>query len=398
MSPPLLPPELVADILDAFALVHVSHALRAPNLASFARVNRTWHAAAVPLLYRSVYLDSVSRDGILAALESNESLAPLVRRVSLSGGKLDAAGFKRLLDVVGSCKNVTHLSYHCFDNALLDDLTWFVSATWPGLTYLRADQSHALYALLARLPNLETLIASYIEFPAPGVPFPPPSSRVSTPSPPSSGRSSPASETSADHPVVRPTFRLKRFDSGSSPHPHNFHLLTATSTSSLRSLDLPVSSQTSQDLDSFTQLSHLTLTLAERYIHRGGGGRNDTHCLRRVKRLLVDLAAQRSKPVPLSSLEIYEPAHAPTVPFEPASFEEADVLAAVPPSVTELDLATVDIGVRYLCSALERGGDDEPVVCEGLRSVVLARSKRDDDGADGLGEVLRRRGIEVRWA
>ncbi|BGO95499.1 hypothetical protein NBRC10512v2_001937 [Rhodotorula toruloides] len=393
MSPPLLPPELISDILDTFLLLSPSHALRTPNLARFARVNRTWNAVSIPLLYRNIYLDSRTREGVLDAFEANPDLPKRVRHLTLSGGKLDAEEFKRLLDVLAACKGVTHLSYHCFDPSLLEDLTDFVASQWPGLRYLRADQSHALYSLLARLPDLETLIASYIEFPTPGVPASPPA-RVSTPSPPSSGRSSPSPSPSS-HPV-RPTFRLKRFDSGSSPHPSHFHLLTSSSTSTLTSLDLPISSQTSQDLEAFKGLKRLTLTLAERYIRPLPGlvgGREDAHCLRRVKRLLAH--AGRSG-VPLRTLEIYEPSYALTKPFAPSVFEETDVLAAVPKGVEELDFATLDIGCWYIKRAFEREGEDK--VCEGVRSVILARGKREEEGAEEMRSVLGRRGVKVRWA
>ncbi|KAJ8293960.1 hypothetical protein OF846_003207 [Rhodotorula toruloides] len=391
MSPPRLPPELISDILDTFLVLSPSHALRTPNLARFARVNHTWNAAAIPLLYRNIYLDSRTREGVLDAFEANPDLPKRVRHLTLSGGKLDAEGFKRLLDVLRACTDVTRFSYHCFDPSFLEDLTDFVAAQWPGLRYLRADQSHALYSLLARLPDLETLIASYIEFHAPGVPASPPA-RVLTPSPPSSGRSSPSPSS---HPV-RPTFRLKRFDSGSSPHPSHFHLLTSSSTSTLTSLDLPISSQTSQDLEAFKGLKRLTLTLAERYIRPLPGlvgGREDAHCLRRVKRLLAH--AGRSG-VPLRTLEIYEPSYALTTPFAPSVFEETDVLAAVPKGVEELDFATLDIGCGYIKRAFEREGEDK--VCEGVRLVTLARGKREEQGAEEMRSVLGRRGVEVRWA
>ncbi|GEM08632.1 erythrocyte membrane protein 1 [Rhodotorula toruloides] len=360
MAPPRLPPELISDILDTFLVLSPSHTSRTPNLASFALVNRTWNAAAVPLLYRNVYFDSRSREGIVSAFEADTSLPRFVRHLTLSGGNLTRDTFARLLDVLSACTNVTHLSYHCFDPSFLDDLTWFVSTQWPGLRYLRADQSHALYALLARLPDLETVIASYIDFPAAGTASrSPPPGRIATPSPSSStGRSSPTSFPFPTQPI-RPTFRLKRFDSGSCPHPQNFHLLTSSSASSLTSLDLPVSSQTSQDLDFFTNLSYLTLTLAERYIRpRPVGapatleGRNDEHCLRRLKRVLAN--ATRSN-VPLTTLEIYEPAYASTTPFKSEVFEQTDVLSAVPRGVSELDLATVDIGVGYVKAVFERG-------------------------------------------
>ncbi|BGP33515.1 hypothetical protein JCM10296v2_005319 [Rhodotorula toruloides] len=357
MTPPLLPPELVADILDTFLLLSPSHALRTRQ--------------------------------------------PAAPHLTLSGVKLDAEGFKRLLDVLVACKGVTHLSYHCFDPSFLEDLTEFVASQWPGLRYLRADQSHALYSLLARLPDLEALIASYINFPAPGVPASPPT-RISTPSPPSSGRSSPSPSPSPSaspaHPV-RPTFRLKRFGSGSSPAPSNFHLLTSTSTTSLASLDLPISSPTSQDLEAFRGLRKLTLTLAERYIRPlpagavGMGGREDAHCLRRLKRLLAH--AGRSG-VPLSTLEIYDPPYALTEPFKPEVSEEADVLAAVPAGVEELDLATLDIGLGYVKSAFAREGEEQ--VCEGVKVMVLSRGKRAEEGAEEMRSVLGRRGVEVRWA
>lgn len=255
-GPRRLPPELVADILDSFVESAPSHALRTPDLAAFARVSRDWHDAATPLLYRNVYVDSKARDGILDALEANPNLPPLVRELTLSGGKLTADDFDRLQTALSRCEGVTSLAYHCFDDAFVEDLTWWISSTWPRLRYLRADQSQSLYDLLGRLPNLETLVASYIEFPNVGT-------ATAVPSPPSSGRSSPSSPSAGPG---RPTFRLKRFDSGTSPLPANFQLLTSSSQSSLSSLDVPISSLISQDLTGFSSLDRLTLTLGERYL------------------------------------------------------------------------------------------------------------------------------------
>ncbi|GAA6016215.1 hypothetical protein JCM10207_000434 [Rhodosporidiobolus poonsookiae] len=415
MAPRTLPPELVADVLDLFVEANPSHAARLPNLASFARVNQTWSARATAYLYRNLYLDSSARAGILDALEANPSLALHVRSLTLSGGKLDADEFARLRRVLAQCPAVRSLSYHCFDAVYLADLTAFISAAWPGLRYLRADQSQHLFDLLNRLPDLEELVASHIQFPAAAhnlvtataTPLPP--SRPATPG--VSGASTPVPSAAP----VRPTFRLKRFDSGSSPSPLNFHLLTSSSQSSLRTLDLPISSLTSQDLGSFTSLSSLTLTLAERYLPLDadlpqprpagapGSGRSDTRCLRRLRRVL---AGAEAAGVPLRRLEVYEPRYAPTSAFAAHAFEEEDLFASVPASVETLDLATLAVALEYVEEAFRRGeqgegaeGEEErPRVCEGLKTLVLGR------GSVGSAaqvrrtlEVLARRGVAVRW-
>ncbi|GAA5888601.1 hypothetical protein JCM6882_009015 [Rhodosporidiobolus microsporus] len=417
-----LPPELVADILDTFVETYPSHAQRLPNLAAFALVDRTWSAISTAYLYRNLYLCSSSRDSILAALESNPALAAHVRTLTLSGGKLSPSSFARLTSALKACTHVRSLSYHCFDAAYLGDLTTFIGDAWPGLRYLRADQSQHLFDLLARLPDLEELIASYIEFPAAahnlvravGTPLPP--SRPATPG--VNGASTPILE----RPPVRPTFRLKRFDSGSSPSPLNFHLLTSSSQPSLHALDLPISSLTSQDLGRFSSLSHLTLTLAERYLPLDadlppgarqpgapGSGRDDPRCLRRLKRVLRGAEAAQ---VPLRKLEIYEPRYAPTSAFRPETFEGEDVLSAVPGSVRELDMATVAVSLSYIREAFSRRGRSEgeeeegegeegekDPVCEGLRTLVLGRGSVGSatEVRETLG-VLARRGVAVRWA
>ncbi|GAA5843490.1 hypothetical protein JCM11251_001421 [Rhodosporidiobolus azoricus] len=205
-----LPPELVADILDTFVETYPSHAQRLPNLASFALVDHTWSAISTSYLYRNLYLCSSTRSSILSALEHNPDLAPLVRTLTLSGGKLDPLEFERLKRVLGSCTNVRSLSYHCFETGYLSSLTSFIGDAWPHLTYLRADQSQHLFDLLARLPDLEELVASYIEFPAAvhnlvnaaRTPLPP--SRPATPGIGGEVSSGPILER-----PVRPTFRLK---------------------------------------------------------------------------------------------------------------------------------------------------------------------------------------------
>ncbi|GAA6032075.1 hypothetical protein JCM8097_007055 [Rhodosporidiobolus ruineniae] len=412
-----LPPELVADILDTFVEVNPSHAARLPNLASFARVDKTWGGIATSYLYRNLYLDSTARSGILTALEENDTLAPLVRVLTLSGGKLTTADFDRLTGVLGACTNVRSLSYHCFDAPYLAPLTAFISSAWPNLKYLRADQSQHLFDLLGRLQHLEELIASHVEFPAAAhalaaatvTPLPP-----SRPATPGLGEGLQLGTPAAAAPrPVRPTFRLKRFDSGSSPSPFNFHLLTSSSQSSLRTLDLPISSLTSQDLGLFTSLTSLTLTLAERYIPldadlpaprqpgQPGTGRSDARCLRRLKRVLrrADEAG-----VPLRHLEVYEPRYAATTAFPAEVFEAEDLLGAVPPSVAELDLATLAVRLSYLNEAFSRTGEaegEEPKapVCVGLRTLILGRGSVGSAKEVGEAlEVLAERGVAVRWA
>lgn len=428
-----LPPELVADVLDTFVLSSPSHAARIPNLASFAVVSRKWHAAATPLLYRNLYLDSRRRGKILDALEGNEALLPVVRELSLSGGGLSGtehepdAEYARLKRVLTQCGNVQRLSYHCFDASTLLDLTWFVSDTWPTLRYLRADQSAHLFDLLGRLPALETLIASSIEVPAQGgsvTPRPPPS----PPSAPSRSPSPGSTRTSTPGPPTRPTFRLKRLDSGSSPRPSDFQLLTSSSASTLRSLDLPLSSLTSQDLSSFTSLERLTLTLAERYLPLPVPGpgpgpgqpattRNDARLVRRLRHTLDRVSASGA---PLRVLEVHEPHYAATAPIAagalfPEEEEEEDgragagFLDAVPRCVERLELQTLealearDIA-RAFASASARGAADgegerraRSGCCDGLRQLVLARKVALQDGAGEMRRVLEKRGVEVVW-
>lgn len=406
-GPRRLPPELVADILDSFVESAPSHALRTPDLASFARVSRDWHDIATPLLYRNVYIDSKARDGILAAFETNPALPPLVRELTLSGGKLTVDGFKRLQAALEQCDHVTSLTYHCFDDALVEDLTWFVSSTWPGLQYLRADQSQCLYNLLSRLPHLETLVASYIEFPNLGTAA---AAASPVPSPPSSGRSSPTSSSSSSSPV-RPTFRLKRFDSGTSPLPANFQLLTSSSQSSLTSLDVPISSLISQDLTGFSSLDRLTVTLGERYLPApdprvplAHGARDEARCLRRVRRLLRGVRDAR---VPLRHLEVFEPAYAATKPFDAGVFELERLLESVPDSVQVLDLATIAISAEYLARAFARvvpAADGvearaTPVFDAGtnITEVVLSPQVARESAAPAMHSALAARGISVRW-
>ncbi|GAA5832311.1 hypothetical protein JCM11251_006405, partial [Rhodosporidiobolus azoricus] len=207
-----------------------------------------------------------------------------------------------------------------------------------------------------------------------------------------------------------------RFDSGSSPSPLNFHLLTSSSQPSLHTLDLPISSLTSQDLGSFSSLTSLTLTLAERYLPRDedlphprpaghpGSGRDDARCLRRLKQVLK---GAEGATVPLKRLEVYEPRYAATSAFRPATFEEEDVLRAVPSSVEELDLATLQVGLRYIREAFSSRpaageGEEAPgSVCEGLKTLVLGTGSVASAGEGEVREtvgVLAKRGVAVRWA
>ncbi|GAA5850037.1 hypothetical protein JCM9279_004891 [Rhodotorula babjevae] len=407
-----LPPELVADVLDTFVLDNPSHAARRPNLASFAAVSRKWFAAATPLLYSKLYLDSRSRSAILDALEGNGALVPLVRELSLSGGNLDGAEHERLKRVLARCRGVERLDYHCFDEAMLRDFTCFVSSAWPGLKHLRADQSASLFDLLSRLPALETLIASYIEFPAPDIATP-------TPSPPGTRPTTPTSIHDAAL-VRRPTFRLKRLDTGSSPLPAHFHLLTSSSAHTLRSLDLPLSSRTSQDLSAFASLERLTLTLAERYLplapsttpphRRAHGARDDARLMRRVRRVLDSVAragaiaavGSSGDSSPLRTLEVYEPAYGSTASIGRAAICEGDLWGGVPPSVERLELATVEgIEARDVTEALGRGfvagREGEKLCCVGVRELVLGRKVASEEGASEMLSLARRRGVHVSF-
>ena len=407
-----LPPELVADVLDTFVLDNPSHAARRPNLALFAAVSRRWCAAARPLLYRNLYLDSRTRSGILDALESNEALAALVRELSLSGGKLDGAEYERLKRILARCGGVERLGYHCFDEATLHDFTSFVSSSWPGLKYLRADQSAHLFDLLSRLPALETLIASYIEFPAPDI-------STVTPSPPGTRPTTPTS-TNAAAPVRRPTFRLKRLDAGSSPLPAHFHLLASSSAHTLRSLDLPLSSLTSQDLSAFASLERLTLTLAERYLplppeaaqpqRRAHGARDDARLMRRVRRVLDSVAragiaagaGSSGVSSPLRTLEVYEPAYASTASIERAAIREGDLWGGVPPSVERLELATLEgIEARDVDEAFGRGfvegREGEKPCCVGVKDLVLGRRVASQEGAAAMLSLMKRRSVHVSF-
>ncbi|POY73297.1 hypothetical protein BMF94_3631 [Rhodotorula taiwanensis] len=408
-GPRQLPPELVADILDSFVESAPSHAARTPNLAAFARVSRDWHDAATPLLYRDIYLDSKTRQGILGAMEGNEALAPLVRKLTLSGGNLTAPDFARMQAVLERCDAVTSLAYHCFDEEFAEDLTFFISSTWPTLQYLRADQSQNLYNFLSRLPKLETLVARYIEFPEPSawVASPPPT-------PPTSGRSSPASSYFSDDShgstgPARPTFRLKRFDSGTSPLSANFQLLTSSSQASLRSLDVPISSLISQDLSGFSSLETLTLTLAERYLPvpepdrpRAHGARDEARCLRRVRRLLRGI---KESQVPLRRLEVYEPAYSSTKAFDADVFESERMLEAVPPSVEVLDLATIAVRADYLARAFAHVDVNEDLRvkvysnCLGVRELILPSTVARSAGS-AIGPMLAtlyQRNVSITW-
>ena len=249
------------------------------------------------------------------------------------------------------------------------------------------------------MPNLETLVASYIEFPNVGT-------ATAVPSPPSSGRSSPSSSSSSTTPV-RPTFRLKRFDSGTSPLPANFQLLTSSSQSSLSSLDVPISSLISQDLTGFSSLDRLTLTLGERYlavpdprIPRPHGARDEARCVRRIRRLLRGVEEAR---VPLRHLEIFEPAYAATKPFDAGVFEIEGLLESVPDSVRLVDLATIAISADYIARAFVRtvanleGYAPTFEVCKNVSDIVLPRCLAGATGSAAMHSALAARGITVRW-
>jgi hypothetical protein len=416
-----LPNELVADVMDHFVDSNTSHASRLPNLANFARVNPSWNDVSTVWLYRNLYLDSQSRSAILDTLEGNPNLAQHVRILSLSGGKLSDEEFVRLRQVLGRCTNVTNLSYHCFAPHQLAELVAFIAETWNGLKYLRADQSQFLYDLLSHLPHLEELVASYIEFPAAST-LSTAASTALPPSRPETPFGSPSSSSSGGRLLtpprpVRPSFKLRRLDSGSALHPLNFDLLLSTSSSTLLTLDLPITSLLSQDLSVFSALRSLTLTLAERYIPtdadlptplqpgQPGTGRNDARCLRRLKRVL---SRAESAGVPLTTLEIFEPRYPSTTAFSAGVFEEEDILASVPTSVRSLDLSTTALSLRYLREAFSRDPSVEEEAyegakakcCVGVREVVLGLGSAKGETEEKVARTVKglgRRGVMIRW-
>ncbi|GAA6060565.1 hypothetical protein JCM10212_006800 [Sporobolomyces blumeae] len=411
MAVPSLPPELVRDIVDAVISSNGSHAQRVPILASLALVSRTFYAIANPLLYRNLFLDTRRRSSILSALTTNSALKSHVTSLTVSGGNLSGTDLDAVVEVLRGCRNVTRLGYFCFDPTLLPAFTRFVAQTWSTtLRYLRADQKDGLYHLVVSLPNLEELVAARIDFPTP----------TTTTAP--TVRASDASSTGRSQPLV-PSFRLERFDSASSPLARDLDLLLSSSRSSLKSLDLPISSQSPlPNLCPFEALESMTLSLTERYIPHDDvadslnspsdestptrtrlTGRDDRACLVRVKRVLGGTPRARgagtdpSRPgLPIKHLEIYEPEYSRTRRFSRLDIERVNLVEAVPDSVVSLDLSTLDIGIEYLARRLRlpeerRGG---PVVCKGLKRITLkaaTESSRDFD------EVVRSRGIVVEW-
>jgi len=397
MPTPQLPPELLRDILDTVVLSYPSHAIRIPNLASFSLVNRTFHQIANPLLYRNLFLGIRHRMQIISTLSTNEELAKQVRVITVLGADLTVEEFEIMKTVLSGCENVSSFTYLCFDPWYLPSLTAFVAKTWSTtLKYLRSDQKEGLYDLLCRLPNLEELVVSCIDFPPSLTPSSTPSSSRS-PSP-SLATSTPFSPSSS-FPI--PTFQLKRFDSGSSPYSHNFEALTFTSRSSLITLDLPVSSRSPiQYLSLFPSLTSLTLTLSERYIlhdldapqTRTRSERDDVRCLRQVKETLKGVRGSQ-----LRSLEVYQPDYRRTRAFAKEDVEKSDLFEGIPQGVKELDLSTIEVGDEYLLRTFTKiegtEEEEENVRCKGLTKIVLRQTERRKE----VEECLRKRAIEVRW-
>ncbi|GAA5829975.1 hypothetical protein JCM3766R1_006722 [Sporobolomyces carnicolor] len=391
-----LPPELLLDIIDSLVRSNPSHAARIPNLAALARVNRTFYSLANPLLYRTLFLDTSRRLKILSTLASRTDLAREVRTLTISGGELSVGEYEFLKEVLSTCSNISSLTYLCFDSWFLPSFTSYIAKMrWAhDLRYLRTDSKTGLYELLCRLPNLEELVAARIDFPLP-LPLSPDAAQAPT-----------------SPPQARPSFRLKRFDSGSSPLASEFDALTATSRSSLNDLDIPISSKSPlPNLSPFSALSHLTLTLAERYIphnldSRVGtqgapvrGDRDDVKCLRRVKAVLRTIEATTSaRDRPLRRLELYQPDYKRTREFSSDDIEEAELLEAIPGSVAELDLSTVQLSASYLLKVFGRRGAQHERIdapcCRGLRTLWL---KGTGEGREEVERCLKERAISVIW-
>ncbi|GAA5994451.1 hypothetical protein JCM5350_007039 [Sporobolomyces pararoseus] len=389
MPGPLLPPELLVDIVDALVTSQPSHANRIPNLAALAQVNRTFYSLTNPLLYRNLFLDTSRRFKILSTLSQNRSLLKHVRTLTISGGELSVPEVEFLKEVLSGCTNVSKLTYLCFDPWYLPSLTSFIGQTWSTqLRYLRSDSKEGLFQLLTRLPNLEELVASRIDFPS-----------ISTSTSPSPTDPMPSPTDTTTRPVL-PSFHLKRIDSGSSPYATEFDLLTQTSRSTLVDLDLPISSQSPlQDLSSFSALSNLTLSLAERYIPHSldsrigvpGGpartDRDDVKCLRRVVETLKAIE-RGGGGKSFRRLELYQPSYQRTREIAASDVEESKLLEGIPAFVNELDLSTLEIDGKYLQRLF---GAREGDICRGLRRIVI---KKPENAAE-VERVMKEREIAV---
>ncbi|GAA5970578.1 hypothetical protein JCM3765_006882 [Sporobolomyces pararoseus] len=385
MPSPLLPPELLLDIVDALVLSQPSHANRIPNLAILARINRSFHSLTNPLLYRNLFLDTPRRFKILSTLSRNPSLLRHVRTLTISGGELSIGEFGFMKEVLSGCSNVSRLTYLCFDLWYLPSLTAFIGQTWSTqLRYLRSDSKEGLFHLLARLPNLEELVASRIDFP-------------------SNINSTRSSSIDTCSPPSLPSFHLKRIDSGSSPFAPDFDLLTRTSRTTLVDLDLPISSQSPlQDLSSFSALSSLTLSLAERYIPHSidsrigvpGGpartDRDDVKCLRRVVEMLKAIE-RGGGGKSFRRLELYQPSYRRTREISASDVEESRLLEEIPAFVNELDLSTLEIDGKYLQRLF---GVRESGVCRGLKRIFLKNLENPGE----VERVMKERGIAVVYS
>ncbi|GAA5926861.1 uncharacterized protein JCM15063_000389 [Sporobolomyces koalae] len=378
-----LPAELVRDIVYAFLEENPAHVDRVPNLASLARVNRNFHALANPLLYRKLLLDTPRRSQILATLHGNPTLAREVRQLTLFGGELSVEDFDSMKEVLSRCINVISLTYLCFDTWFLPALTAFIAKTWSSrLRYLRCDRKEGLWDLLCQSPSLEELVASSIDFP----------SRL------------PSGQSTTSLLTPKPSFHLRRFDSGSSPLVDNFEALLSSSQDSLVELDLPISSLSPlPDLSAFPCLANLTLTLAERYIPHSRDSRtpgvpviderDDLRCLQRVKATLRRIEGRGHGS--LRKLELYQPNYHRTRAFTSADVAEVDVLEAIPASVRTLDLSTLELDQAYVRKRLglqaEREGSK--LIAKGLGTLILQRAGLSSETETKLGK----RSVEVVW-
>ncbi|GAA5879739.1 hypothetical protein JCM16303_004156 [Sporobolomyces ruberrimus] len=373
--PAQLPPELLLDIIDIVVSSDPSHARRGPNLAALAATSRKFHSLANPLLYRDLLLDSPNRLKILSTLASSEILLGEVRTLTISGGELSVGEFEYMKDTLSRCPNVSRLSYVCFDSWYLPSFTIFVAKTWSSsLQYLRTDHKEGLFDLLCQLPHLETLVAARVDFP----------STTNTP-PDTSARLQELPSTTRGGIGLLPTFRLKRLDSGSSPHSSHFDLLTSSSRATLLNLDLPISSRSPRpNLASFPSLSRLTLTLAERYIPHDldsrlgvpGGPlrqeRDDVECLRRVLGVLSRMSETGESRAAVK-VELFQPDYPRTREFSSEDLEEAELLEGLPKFVEEFDLSTLRVGARYLLRMFGSEAKEAArgtIICEGLKRLT----------------------------
>jgi hypothetical protein len=353
-------------------------------------VNRSLYNSANPFLYRNLYLDTPRRFKILSTLASNHSLLNEVRTLTISGGALSVSEFEYMKEVLSGCSNVSSLTYLCFDEWYLPSLTAFVAKTWSTrLRYLRSDSKEGLFELLCRLPYLEELVASRIDFP--------------------NTTTSLLDQDDVPRPPHSPSFHLKRFDSGSSPLSSQFALLTRSSRKTLTDLDVPISSQSPlQTLSLFPALSHLTITLAERYLLHNLDSRigtpwaptredrDDVKCLRRVTEMLRRIEEGKGGIASLEKLELYQPDYRRTREISSSDVEEAELLEGIPAFVKALDLSTITLNAEYLLKVfdLEHEEDVGRVAgCRGLDRITLKKIDR----AEEVEHVLGKKGIAVEW-